>query len=156
MKEAWGILKSKFDDDEIDLVTYFEENYVVGKIRRKFRKKEATCCDEPCFPINMWSVYNRTVNEMPRTSNLAEGWRNKIHRLLSTHPGIHSIISKIQKEPYETEATIELLISNKVFKKIKYNETRNNILLQICKRIVDDSNYNLDEFMKAIANNLKY
>jgi hypothetical protein len=48
------------------------------------------------------------------------------------------------------------LISNKVFKKRKYNKTRNNNLLQICKRIVDDSNYNLDEFTRVIANNLKY
>ncbi|CAI6354269.1 unnamed protein product [Macrosiphum euphorbiae] len=42
VKEAWGILKSEFEDDEIDLVTYFEENYVIGKIRMRFRKKEAT------------------------------------------------------------------------------------------------------------------
>jgi hypothetical protein len=55
VKEAWGILKSEFDDDEIDLVTYSEENYVVGKIRMRFRKKEATRY-EPCFPIDMWSV----------------------------------------------------------------------------------------------------
>lgn len=155
VKEAWGILKSEFENDEIDLVTYFEENYVIGKIRMRFRKKEATRY-EPCFPIEMWSVHNRTINEMPRTSNSAEGWHNKIHLLLSTHPGIHSFISKIQKEQHETEATIESLISNQVFKRKKYNEIRNNNLLEICKRIVNDSNYNLDEFMRAIANNLKY
>jgi len=34
-----------FEDDEIDLVTYFEENYVIGKIRMRFRKKEATHYD---------------------------------------------------------------------------------------------------------------
>jgi len=49
VKEAWSILKSE-EDDEIDLVTYFEENYVIGKIRMRFRKKEATRY-EPCFPI---------------------------------------------------------------------------------------------------------
>jgi hypothetical protein len=70
---------------------------------------------------------------MPRTSNSAKGWHNKIHRLLSTHPVIHSFISKIQKEQHEIEATIESLISNKVFKRRKYNETRNNDLLQIFK-----------------------
>jgi len=42
VKEAWSILKSEFENDKIDLVTYFEENYVVGKIRMRFRKKEAT------------------------------------------------------------------------------------------------------------------
>lgn len=72
VKEAWGILKSELEDDEIDLVTYFEENYVIGKIRMRFRKKEATRY-EPCFPIEMWSVHIRTVNEMPRISNSAEG-----------------------------------------------------------------------------------
>ena len=38
----------------------------------------------------------------------------------------------------------------------KYNEIRNNNVLQICKRLVDDSNSNLDEFMRAIATNLKF
>jgi hypothetical protein len=128
VKEAWGILKSEFDDDEIDLVIYSEENYVVGKIRMRFRKKEAMHY-ESCFPIDMWSVHSRTVNEISRTSNSAEGLHNKIHVLLSTHPSIYSFISKIQKEQYETEATIESLISIKVFKKIKYNETQNHNLL---------------------------
>jgi hypothetical protein len=72
VKEAWGILKSEFDDDEIDLVTYFEENYVVEKIRMRFRKKEVTRY-ELCFPIDIWSVHSRSVNEMLRTSNSAEG-----------------------------------------------------------------------------------
>jgi hypothetical protein len=59
---------------------------------------------------------------MAKTSNSAEGWHNKIHRLLSTHPGIHSFISKIQKEQHETKATIESLISNKVFEKREYTK----------------------------------
>lgn len=82
------ILKSKFVDDEIDLVTYFEENNVVGKIRMRYGKKEATHY-ESCFPIEMWSVHSQTIKEMPRTSNAADGWHNKIHRLLSTYSGIH-------------------------------------------------------------------
>jgi len=71
VKEAWGILKCEFKDDEIDLVTYFEENYVVGKSRMRFRKKEATRY-KPCFQIDMWLVHSRTLKEMPRTSNSAE------------------------------------------------------------------------------------
>jgi len=114
----------------------------------RFRKKETTRY-EPCFQIDMWLVQGRTLNEMPRTSNSAEGWHNKIPRLL--HPGIHSFISKIQKEQHYTKVTIESLISNNVF---KYSSIHD--LLQICKRIFDDSNYNLDAFLRAFINNLKY
>jgi len=94
----------------------------------RFRKKEATRY-EPCFPIELWSVHSRTANEILRTSNSAEGWHNKIHRLLSTHSGIHPFISKIQKEHHETEIAIEPLISNQVFKRKKYNQPQNNNLL---------------------------
>jgi len=41
VKDAKSILKYEFENDEIDIVTYFEENYMVGKIRMMFRKKEA-------------------------------------------------------------------------------------------------------------------
>lgn len=47
---------------------------------------------------------------MPITFIAAGSWYNKIHRLLSTRPGIHSFISKIQKEQHATDATVEPLI----------------------------------------------
>ncbi|KAL4120244.1 hypothetical protein QTP88_012974 [Uroleucon formosanum] len=51
VKRAWGILKSEFENDEIDQVTYFEENYVVGKIRMRFRKKETTRYEPYVFQL---------------------------------------------------------------------------------------------------------
>lgn len=35
---VWGILKCELEDDEIDVVIYFGENYVVGKLKIRFRK----------------------------------------------------------------------------------------------------------------------
>ncbi|KAL4103445.1 hypothetical protein QTP88_018822 [Uroleucon formosanum] len=103
MKEAWVILKSEFEDDEIDLATYFEENYMIGKIRMRFRKKEATRY-EPCFLIKMWSVHSRTVNEMPRTSNSAE---DSFRSTSSDAAGIENIKEYCKnKRPREGENSI--------------------------------------------------
>lgn len=60
--ETQSILKTGFNDVEIKLVTYFEENYVFGKIQMRFRKKEATRF-KPCFPIEMqWSESSQLLN----------------------------------------------------------------------------------------------
>jgi len=69
---------------------------------------------------------------MPRTSDSAGGWHNKVHRLLSTHPGIHSFIFKIQKEQHKTEASIESSISNKVFTR---KSTIKHGLITYCKYV---------------------
>lgn len=46
------------------MLMYFEENYVLKKIQMRFKKIEATRY-KPCFSIEMWSIYNRNVNEIP-------------------------------------------------------------------------------------------
>lgn len=59
MKSEGSIFKTEFDDDKINLVTYFKEKYVLRKIRMRFRKKRSNAY-KPYFPIKIWSVNGRT------------------------------------------------------------------------------------------------
>lgn len=53
----------------------------------------------------MWSVYSRTLNDLPGTSNFAEGWRKEFRRLVSTHPGIYEFINDIKKKKKREKET---------------------------------------------------
>ena len=55
----------EYVDPTLELVLeYLEDNYI-GRRQRQGRKN-------PRFPITLWNVYNRTLNNEPRTNNSAE------------------------------------------------------------------------------------
>jgi hypothetical protein len=37
---------------------------------------------EPLFPHNLWSCYQLTIDEKPRTNNANEGYNNRINNLV--------------------------------------------------------------------------
>jgi len=43
----------------------------------------------PLFPPEMWSVSERLIQDLPRTTNTAESWHRKINRIISPHLGIN-------------------------------------------------------------------
>jgi len=89
VRDDWSNLKMQFSNDENEqqLVSYFDENYINGKIRMRYLNNRTPKRNEPIFPPEMWSVSSRTLSGTPRTSNSAERWHNKIYRLLTTHLG---------------------------------------------------------------------
>jgi len=50
-----------------DLLNYFSATWVGTKNR------------PPRFAHSLWSVYHRCLHELPRTTNIVEGWHNKMH-----------------------------------------------------------------------------
>lgn len=64
----WAVLKKKisYEIKIQSLIIYFEEYYVLGKEQMHFRNWEPTR-SEPLFSIEMWSVYSRTLNDLPQT-----------------------------------------------------------------------------------------
>ena len=49
------------------LQDYFEDTYLGRSCRRGRRR-------EPLFGMELWNLYNRTTDELPRTNNAVEGW----------------------------------------------------------------------------------
>jgi len=81
-----------------DIQNYFEENYVHGKVRRKFRNGIVSRY-EPLFPPSFWSIHFNHENNIPRTQNKVEAWHKRWKVLVGAdHVGVYRIIEEMRKE----------------------------------------------------------
>ena len=135
--EADEILESFF--------IYFEATWL-GSFKRNKRKK-------PLYDIEMWNLYNRTIENIPRTTNSVEVWHNAFQiRVNLKNPTLSRIISKIKKEQRNLKISIEQsLVGN--FPRVKKNK-----YFEMNKRLIDlVKNYNnikgLD-YLRSISSNL--
>ena len=64
------------DDEEVpaEFVAYFESTYI-GILRGRGANHRR---DRPSFPVEMWNVRARTLEDMPRTNNAAEGFHSAL------------------------------------------------------------------------------
>ena len=56
----------------LDLLIYFEDNFISGKMSRNRRS-------HPRFAVPMWNCFSRISLDLPRTNNGVEGWHNAFH-----------------------------------------------------------------------------
>ena len=54
------------NDAADDLLQYFKDTYI-GRYRRNAPRRP------PHFAINLWTIFNRTDDQLPRANNSAEG-----------------------------------------------------------------------------------
>jgi hypothetical protein len=75
----------------VSLIDYWEDNYI-GRHRRNRRAN-------PRFAIDLWNVYDRLANGLPRTNNSVEAWHNSFQRTLdSHHPSVFKLINQFLQE----------------------------------------------------------
>lgn len=128
--------KSKVNDPQVlEFYEYFETNYVgkttleassTRKNARKVPKKH-----EPLFKVELWNVYYRLNNDIPRTNNFCEAWHNAFSSMLNSHPLIYKLIDALRREQQKTEAILIKLKTGASFyrknKYIEYDERLKNI-----------------------------
>ena len=69
----------------------------------------------PTFPPELWSVYDRTLADEPRTNNQLEGWHRRFKVIVDKHhPNIYQFMDRLKGEQAHTETTIEQLIGGMV------------------------------------------
>ena len=91
-----------YDDVADDLLQYFEDTYI-GRYRRNAPRRS------PLFANNLWNMFNRTANELPRSNNGVEGWHRSFQGHVSAfHPVFWKFLFVLQKE----ENTIHISISS--------------------------------------------
>ncbi|CAB4373838.1 unnamed protein product [Rhizophagus irregularis] len=96
--EAFNALKLEMPPEADEVVKWFEEIYVHGKIRRHLRNGN-TIHSDPLFPPQLWSVFD-SIDEtgVPRTQNIAEAWHRRWDILLGqNHVGLYTMIEQLQK-----------------------------------------------------------
>ncbi len=75
------------------LVNYFEDNFV-GRLRRNRRVA-------PRFSIKFWNMYDRVVQNLPRSNNAVEGWHNAFNNSVGiAHPTVPNLSRKLQVEQH--------------------------------------------------------
>ena len=75
INQVFNDLSNNIDQDLDVIMDYIEDNYI-GVFRRGNYLR-------PRFPHEMWGVYDRVQNDLPRTNNAVGGWYNSFN----THVG---------------------------------------------------------------------
>ena len=105
--EAFDNLKLQIPEEAADLVRWFEDNYVHGRVRKRLRNGNTTRWP-PLFPPDLWSVFENEELGFPRTQNKVEAWHRRWQTLVGrAHVGVFSLIVEIQKEQDTTEGEMK-------------------------------------------------
>ena len=98
--QVFNTLTNNIDHDLDIILDYIEDNYIGAYRRGHYRA--------PRFAYDMWGVYDRVQNELPRTNKAVEGWHNRFNRHVGCHhANIWKLIEVLKNE--EDMSRIELL-----------------------------------------------
>ena len=141
-------IRNTFNADADDLLEYFEDTYI-GRFRQNAPRRN------PLFAIDLWNMYHRTDQELPRTNNSIEGWHRSFQAHLSAcHPNVWKFISILKKE--------EALVRTSILQhqgghpvppqRRRYADCNARII-----RIVDNyPNRQLMDYLRSIAHNIAF
>ncbi|CAF4796187.1 unnamed protein product, partial [Rotaria sp. Silwood2] len=102
--KALELLENEFDDDADEFMYYFEKTWI-GECKRR-----GTGRKRPQFSHELWNVYDRVINDLPRSNNAIEDWHNAFaNRVAIAHPTISKLANKIIQEQSKFEIDIEKL-----------------------------------------------
>lgn len=149
---AFDILKPEIPSVANNVIQWFDDNYVHGKIRRRFRTGNVVHIP-PLFPPQLWSVYDSIELGIPRTQNKIEAWHRRWGTLVGkAHVGVYTIIQEFQKEQQQVEIQIENIIRGEQRPKQKKAKIdRENRIMTILN---DKENRSVMDFLRGIAHNI--
>ena len=77
---------------------------LVLRLRRQRWKKTK-------FAPRLWSVYERVLNDEPRTTNMLERWHRRFSTVVTKHhPNIYDFIGRLRTEQARTDMVVSKLI----------------------------------------------
>lgn len=144
--ERFFNLLSNSVDPELDVILdYIEENYI-GVIRRgRYRR--------PRFPYSMWGVYDRVVNDLPRTNNSVEGWHNRFNRHVGCHhANIWKIVDVLKQE--DDLSRVELLHIQQGRNVANPNPVYTRINARVTTVVASYANRAPLDYLRGIAHNI--
>ena len=107
---AFDQIKPLLPSNVIEVVQYFEDYYVHGRVQQELRNGSLVH-SPPLFPPTLWSVHELVEHGHPRTQNTVEAWHHWWNTLIGrAHVGIYTIIEEMRKEQQQTNIQIENII----------------------------------------------
>jgi hypothetical protein len=85
---------------------------------------------DPRFSHDMWNVYQRTLQELPRTNNNIEGWHRGFQSLIgSCHPNIWTFLGKLKRQQslHHIQLT-QILAGDVIPQRKKYQDAASRVL----------------------------
>ena len=83
-------LESQLNSDEMTVFTWFEDNYI-GRANRRGERRS------PIFPVEVWNVFSRVINDQDRTNNRAEAAHRKLQTELGVkHPTVWKLVNDLR------------------------------------------------------------
>jgi hypothetical protein len=149
---AFDQIKPLLPSNAAEVIQYFEENYIHGRIRQRLRNR-STHRTPPLFPPELWSVHELVELGYPRTQNMVEGWHNRWNTLIGrAHVGFYTIIEEMRKEQHQTDFQIENIIRGEPRPSQHRNYiNRENRILSVFN---DRNNRSLVDYLRGIAHNI--
>lgn len=152
--EAFDNLKPQLPEEAADLIKWFEDNYVHGRVRKRLRNGNTTRWP-PLFPPDLWSVFENEELGFPRTQNKVEAWHRRWQTLVGrAHVGVFSLIVEIQKEQDTTEGEIERINRGQAPQKRRKEDANKEMRLQTI--IQNKANRSIQDFIRAIAHSIYF
>jgi MULE transposase domain/FLYWCH zinc finger domain len=149
---AFDELKGHIPPEANEIVEWFENNYVHGRIRRTLRDDNVIRAS-PLFPPVFWSVIDNIEYAFPRTQNSVEAWHRRWETLVGVaHLGVFKIIKEMQKEQNRVQLDIESILRGAP----RPSQRKENIMREIRIQTVfnDRDNRSLMDFLRGIAHNV--
>jgi len=92
--QAFQFIKSSSPVQFAGILKYFETYYIGKRVKQNAELRKV-----PMFPINIWSVYERVLNDDPRCNNSLEAWHNAFAlKVGDAHPTIYKFIQHLREE----------------------------------------------------------
>ena len=93
-------LRENAPEAATEFIDYSNSTYVSGTYRRVQRPANFRLHRiPPLFPVEIWNVYDSTINNEARTNNFCEGWNNSIRKTVGhDHPSIWRLIEYFRED----------------------------------------------------------
>ena len=96
VKEGMAFLRTRIPDGFEGVVDYFDSNYVNGPFtatRLPGGRMRLARCTSPRYSIEVWNVYQATMDGTGRTNNVCESWNHSFGHLVGhKNPGLYHVI----------------------------------------------------------------
>ena len=83
------------------------------------------------FGIEVWNVYKRVVEDLPRTNNSLEAWHKVFEMSCNKHPTVNKIVQQFRLEQQNTSVLYDQIESGDVFTRNKENIAKDNAILEV-------------------------
>lgn len=148
--DAFNQLKDLMPANAAAVIKYFEETYVLGRLREQTWWPIRS---PPMFPPEMWSVYESTDHGLLWTQNQLEGWHQRWNVLLDHRKyGVYKVIGHFIKEQKTTIINLERIAANVPHTPMKQELRSQEEAIRTCVMQIDQMD--TMDYLRGIAHQL--